>query len=292
VKKRRHIANIRAIQQKRGNSIEVWHNFFVLFSMHWNWEEFYKKASDWLIINVPKIIVALIILIIGFWLIRILTKWLRKILERRQFNASLRYFLLNLVAISLQVFLIVIAMQTAGFKLTFFTAIVAGLSVAAGLALSGTLQNFVSGILILILHPYRVGDTVVMQGQQGVVDSILLFYTVVKTFDNKTIIVPNGQLSNNVIINLSREGKRRIDIEMKFPYKTDEEAVKKAVRDILPSVKGVLPKPSVRIGIINFEPDKYTLTIQAWTPAHGYEDIRMDLHERIMEVLKQRQLLI
>lgn len=245
-----------------------------------------------MIVNLPKIIVAIIILIIGFWLIRIFSKWLRKILERKQFNASLRYFLLNLIAISLQVFLIVIAMQTAGFKLTFFTAIVAGLSVAAGLALSGTLQNFVSGILILILHPYRAGDIVVMQGQQGVVDSILLFYTVVKTFDNKTIIVPNGQLSNNVITNLSREGKRRIDIELKFPYKTDEDAIKSSVRDILPSVKGILQEPTVRIGVINLEADKYTLSIQAWTPAHGFEDTKMIFLEKIMEALKQKQLLV
>jgi small conductance mechanosensitive channel len=212
-------------------------------------------------------------------------------LERRNVNASLRYFLLNLVVISLQIFLIVIALQAAGVQLTFFTAIVAGLSVAAGLALSGTLQNFVSGILILVLRPYNVGDTVIMQGQQGTVTSIQLFYTIVTTFDNKTIIVPNGQLSNNVVINLSREGKRRIDIELKFPYKTDEEAIKKAVHDILPSVEGILRDPEVRIGVINLEADKYTLAIQVWTQAHGYEDTRMALQERVMEVLKQQQLL-
>ena len=260
--------------------------------MNWNWDEFYKKASDWLIVNVPKIIIALLILFVGFWVIRVFSKWLRKILERRNFNASLRYFLLNLVAITLQIFVIVIALQTAGVQLTFFTAIVAGLSVAAGLALSGTLQNFVSGILILVLRPYRVGDTVIMQGQQGTVNSIQLFYTVVTTFDNKTIIVPNGQLSNNVVINLSREGKRRIDIELKFPYKIDEEAIKKAVRDLLPSVDGILQDPEPRIGVIALEADKYTLAIQVWTPAHGYEDTRMTLQEKIMEVLKQQQLLV
>lgn len=110
------------------------------------------------------------------------------------------------------------ALQIAGIQLTFFTAIVAGLSVAAGLALSGTLQNFVSGILILVLRPYSVGDNVVMQGQEGTVTSIQLFHTIILTFDNKTIIVPDGQLSNNVTINLSRQGKRRFDINLKFNY--------------------------------------------------------------------------
>lgn len=259
--------------------------------MNWNWEEFYKKASDWLILYIPKIIVAIIILFVGFWLIRILSKWLRKILEKRNFNASLRYFLLNLVVISLQIFLIVIALQAAGLRLTFFTAIIAGLSVAAGLALSGTLQNFVSGILILVLRPYRVGDTVIMQNQQGTVDSIQLFYTLVKTFDNKTIIVPNGQLSNNVVINLSREGRRRIDIDLKFPYKTDEEAVRKIAMEVISRVKGVTETPAPRIGISNLEPDKYTISIQAWTNAHGFEDTKMEFQERLMEALKQQQLL-
>ncbi|PZR27303.1 MAG: Ion channel protein [Citrobacter freundii] len=259
--------------------------------MNWNWEEFYKKASDWLIVNVPKIIIAIVILFIGFWLIRIFSRWLKKVLEKKQFNPSLRYFLLNLVAITLQIFVIVISLQAAGVKLTFFTAIVAGLSVAAGLALSGTLQNFVSGILILLLRPYRVGDTVVMQGQQGTVDSIQLFYTLVRTFDNKTIIVPNGQLSNNVVINLSREGKRRLDIDLKFPYKTDEEAIRKTVRDIVSQVQGLLPDPPLRVGVTNLEPDKYTISIQVWTKAHGFEDTKMEFQERLMESLKQQQLL-
>lgn len=259
--------------------------------MNWNWELFYKRASEWLITYVPKIILAIVILIVGFWAIRLFTKWLRKILEKRNFNASLRYFLLNLVAIVLQIFLIIIALGTAGIKLTFFTAIIAGLSVAAGLALSGTLQNFVSGILILVLRPYRVGDTVVMQGQQGTVNSIQLFYTLITTFDNKTIIVPNGQLSNNVVINLSREGRRRIDIELKFPYKTDEEMIRKTAAEVIPRVKGLQEQPPMRIGIINLEPDKYTVAIQVWTNAHGYEDTRMELLERLMEALKQQQLL-
>jgi small conductance mechanosensitive channel len=259
--------------------------------MNWNWEEFYKKASDWLILYVPKIIVAIIILFVGFWLIRILSKWLRKVLERRNFNASLRYFLLNLIVIALQIFVIVISLQAAGLQLTFFTAIVAGLSVAAGLALSGTLQNFVSGILILVLRPYRVGDNVIMQSQTGTVDSIQLFYTLVKTFDNKTIIVPNGQLSNNVVINLSREGMRRIDIELKFPYKMDEEAVRKTAAEVITRIDSLKKEPGPRIGVINLEPDKYTISIQAWTNAHGFEDTKMEFNERLMEALKQQQLL-
>lgn len=104
--------------------------------------------------------------LVGLWLIRLVNKSLKKGFEKRKFNPSLRYFLLNLVAISLQILLLFLALQVAGIQLTFFAAIVAGLSVAVGLALSGTLQNFVSGIPILVLRPYSVGENVVIQGQE------------------------------------------------------------------------------------------------------------------------------
>ena len=166
-------------------------------------------------LNGPKIGVAIIVLFIGFWLIRILNRWLKKQMASHNFNPTLRYFLQNLVVVILQILLIFLAMQIAGIQLTFFTAIIAGLSVAAGLALSGTLQNFVSGILILLMKPYKAGDIIGAQSQEGIVTSIQLFFTTVLTYDNTTITVPNGQLANNIVINYSKEGKRRIDIELK-----------------------------------------------------------------------------
>jgi small conductance mechanosensitive channel len=121
--------------------------------MKWDWEKFYDKAYDWIIIYGPGIVLAMIVFLVGLWMIHLFSKWLKKALDRRHFNPSIRYFLQNLVAISLQVLLIFLALQIAGIQLTFFTANVAGLSVAVGLALSGTLQNFVSGILSLYCVP-------------------------------------------------------------------------------------------------------------------------------------------
>lgn len=253
--------------------------------MKWDWEKFYDRAYGWLLSYGPRILAAIFILVIGMWLIRVLNRWIKKGLERRHFNPSLRYFLQNLVAITLQILLIFIAMQVAGIQLTFFTAIVAGLSVAAGLALSGTLQNFVSGILILILKPYRVGDNISTQGQEGTVNSIQLFYTTVLTYDNKTITIPNGQLSNNVVINLSKEGKRRIDIEMKFSYGIDFDQLKNI---LLASLQGehLHTDPIPRIGIAALESDKYMVELNVWTSAHGFTDTRFALQERIMKDLK------
>lgn len=253
--------------------------------MEWDWKKFYDKVHDWLITQGPKVIIAIIVLLLGLWLIRHFNKWLKKGLERKKFNPSLRYFFLNLVAISLQVLLTLVVLQIAGFQLTFLTAIIAGLSVAAGLALSGTLQNFVSGILILFLRPYNVGDFVVMQGQEGKVISIQLFHTLILTADNKTIIVPNGQLSNNVVINLSREGRRRLDISLKFGYAVSRDEVKRIVNDAIAETGPVLKEPVSGIVVSGLEADKYSLDIQVWVNVDQYEKAKFILQEKIMDRL-------
>lgn len=253
--------------------------------MKWDWEVFYDKAYNWLLTYGPRILVAIAVLIIGIWLIRLFNRFLKKRMTR--FNPSLRYFLQNLIAVTLQILLILLVMQVIGIQLTFFTAIVAGLSVAAGLALSGTLQNFVSGILILVLRPYRVGENISTQGQEGAVTSIQLFFTTVLTFDNKTIIIPNGQLSNNVVVNLSREGKRRLDIELRFTYGTDLALVKKIIHDTIHSSKDILPEPLARVGVSKLENDRMVISVNVWVNAHGFYDLSMALNEKLVNNLKE-----
>jgi small conductance mechanosensitive channel len=254
--------------------------------MKWDWKKFYDQVYNWLLTYGPKIIAAIIVLLVGIWLIRQLNRWIKKGLLVKRINPSVRYFLQNLIAITMQVLLVMLVLQIAGVQLTFMSAVIAGMTVAIGLALSGTLQNFVSGILILMLRPYRVGDNINTQGQEGTVTSIQLFYTTVLTFDNKTIIIPNGQLSNNVVINLSREGKRRLDIELKFNYGVDVERVKKILQDSIHSSKDILPEPVARIGMSVIDYDRYTITVNVWINAHGFYDTRYTLQEKLVADLK------
>ncbi len=228
---------------------------------------------------------AVIILVLGLWLTRVFSKWLRTILEKKKIDPSLRYFLQNLLVIILQILVVFLSLQVAGIQLSFFTAILAGLTVAGGLALSGTLQNFVSGLLILLLRPYKVNDIVIIQGQQGTVTSIQLFYTLVLTPDNQTIIVPNGQLSNNVVTNLSKEGKRRIEVALKFQYKTDINKIREAINIALKGMEGLFNDPALRVGITALEPDRFSVSVQVWTAAHGFEDAKMRLQEKILVIL-------
>ncbi|MEI9807049.1 MAG: mechanosensitive ion channel domain-containing protein [Bacteroidota bacterium] len=193
--------------------------------------------------------------------------------------------------ITAQILLIVLSLQVVGIKMTFFTAIIAGLTVAAGLALSGTLQNFTSGILILLLKPYRVGDNIVTQGQTGTVTSIQLFSTIVVTFDNTTVIVPNSKLSNEIIINLTKSGKRRLDIELKFPHSADIEKLKMIIHDAVNSFDNTLKDNPARVGVSAIEKDGFTVHINTWLPSHQFEDNRLGINERLLKELRKAALL-
>lgn len=251
-----------------------------------NWAKFYDQAYTWIIRTGPKIILGIVLVFVGLWLIRFVKKWLNHHLLRKDVTSSVRPFLVNLITITLQILLVLGFMQVVGIQMTVFAAAIGAFGVAAGLALSGTLQNFTSGVLILLLKPFRVGDNILAQGQEGTVTSIQIFFTVVTTFDNRTVIMPNSKLSNEIIINLSREGKRRIDIELKFPFGMDFNQVKNTIDSSINSVVGLLKDPAHRIGVLSIEPDGYKVLVNVWAPAHGFEDTKLGVQQKIMEDLK------
>jgi small conductance mechanosensitive channel len=246
----------------------------------------YNKLVNWLIAFGPRILLAIFILIAGIWLIRLVKRWLRNFLSHKKLDASVKPFLQGAVSTLLQILLVIALLQVLGIQMTMFAALIGAFGVAAGLALSGTLQNFTSGILILMLKPFRVGDNIVAQGQEGTVTSIQLFYTVVLTFDNKTVIFPNSKVSNEVIVNLSREGHRRIDIELKFPYKVPFERVKSVVKETIEQSDSFLNDPPCRIGVETLESDGYKVKINIWVKAHGFNDTRLAFQEKLMTQLK------
>jgi small conductance mechanosensitive channel len=247
--------------------------------------KFTNRAYDWILTYGPKIILALVIFFLGQWLIRLLSRWFRKISGER-FDVTLRPFLQNLFATILQTLLVLALMQVLGIQMTLFAALIGAMGVAAGLALSGTFQNFASGVLIILLKPFRVGDIISTQGQEGAVKAIRLFYTVILTFNNTTVIVPNSKLSNEIIFNLSREGIRRIDIEIKFNYGVDFEKIKNIALTSIQSFDHGLKDPPPRIGVQKFEADGYTIIINAWTKAHGFQDTRLAFQEKLLMDIK------
>ncbi|XZF16107.1 mechanosensitive ion channel family protein [Chitinophagaceae bacterium MMS25-I14] len=245
----------------------------------------YDHALNWLMAYGPRIIAAIIILGVGEWLIRLLKKKIKRQMQRRNYHSALQPFFQNLVLTSLQVLLLFVVMQIIGVQLTIFTAIVAAFGAAAGFALSGTLQNFASGVLILLLKPFDIGDNIIAQGQEGTVTAIRLFYSIIKTYDNRTVVVPNSKLSNEIIINITTEGRRRLDIELEFDMKTDIDKVKKMIQESVDESKDILDDPKLRIGVASLSKDKYTLSINVWLNAHGFEDARLLFQERLLHKL-------
>lgn len=248
--------------------------------------KFYNQASQWLIINGSKFLIALVILLVGLRLIKLFTVRIRTRMSKRQVHSSLQPFFLSLTITALYVLLIILVLNTMGYPLTVFSTILGGFTVAVGLALSGTFQNFAGGVLILLLKPFELDDNIIAQGQEGKVTSIQIFYTVLITADNKTIIIPNGKLFNEVIVNITREGKRRLDFEIRLGYYVDIDHVKQIMLDTVNSTDSVLKGPEVRVGLIGLEVDSMRFAVNVWVEPANFLNTKITLQENIIKNLK------
>ncbi len=211
-------------------------------------EKLYDEAYNWVLFEGPRVIIGLLVLVIGLRLIKSLKKRIMAQMGKKQVHSSLRPFFLSVSIIGLNVLLILLVMRIVAIDISLFTTVVGAFTVAAGLALSGTFQNFAGGILILLLKPFELDDSIVAQGQDGKVIYIQIFYTVLLTADNKTVIIPNGKLFNEVITNVTREGKRRLDFELKLEYAVDVDKVKEVIYKAINQTKNVLEAPATNEG--------------------------------------------
>ncbi len=250
-------------------------------------EVWLHRMYSWMITHGPAVLLALVVLFLGLWLIRLFAAYLSRVMGKKQIDRSLKPFLQSMVVVLLRVLLLLAVMQIAGITMTLFAALITSFGVAAGLALSGTLQNFASGVLILFLKPFQAGDNIIAQGQEGTVTEIRIFYTIVTTFDNRIVVIPNSKLSNEVIINVSASGNRRLDIEMKFTNGTDYEQVKQIIGQAIEDSGNILHEPPKRIGISSLEADGYKVMLNLWINAHGFTDTKFQFQEKLLQRLKQ-----
>jgi small conductance mechanosensitive channel len=250
--------------------------------------DFYLKGYNWLLYYGPRILIAFILLFFGFWLIAKIRSSLARTFQKREIDPTLQPFLVSFSGVLLQVLLLLTIIQVLGIPMTMFAALVGAFGVAAGLALSGTLQNFTSGILILLLKPFRVGDNIIAQGQEGIVSSIQIFYTLVTTFDNRTVVLPNSKLSNEVIVNLSREGIRRLDVELKFNFGIPFEQVNGILANTINGHKDLLKEPVFKIGVSSVDPDGYKVIVNTWVKPNEFQDVKLQLQQMIITDLIAR----
>ncbi|MCH5328768.1 MAG: mechanosensitive ion channel [Coprobacter sp.] len=250
-------------------------------------QQFLEQIISSMIHGALKILVAAVVFWIGRWIVRKIKRIVTNVLERRQVETSLKTFLLSLVNISLMLILLVMVIGILGINTSSFVALFASAGVAVGMALSGTLQNFAGGVMILLFKPYKVGDYIEAQGQSGTVKEIQIFNTVLNTPDNKTIFVPNGGLSTGIINNFSKEGIRRVDWIFSIAYGTDFDRAKHVLQHVLDENPLILKTPAYSILLSAMEDSAVHVTVRAWAPADIYWDVYFDMNERVYKAFEK-----
>ncbi|MBP3355787.1 MAG: mechanosensitive ion channel family protein [Rikenellaceae bacterium] len=253
-------------------------------------EEIFRTIATWTVQLVGKIILALIIYYVGRWLIKRLLHLLGAIFERREVDVSLASFLRNLVEIVLMIVLISIVVGVLGISTTSFMAIFASAGLAVGMALSGTLQNFAGGVMILLLKPYRIGDYIEAQGQAGTVKEIRLFNTIINTPDNKMIIIPNNSISTSIINNYSKENRRRIDLNISISYGDDFDVARAAFLEILDNDPRVLFEQGRQplVALTNLGDSAVVVLVRFWVKSSDYWDAYFAVNEAIYKQLPEK----
>ena len=229
----------------------------------------------------PKLIGAIVALVIGLWLIGWALKLAKRGMTKANVDDSLKPFLISLIGGLLKVMLAISIMSMLGIAMTSFIAILAAAGLAVGMALSGTLQNFAGGVMILLFKPFKVGDFIEAQGYAGVVKEIQIFVTILTTGDNKTIIIPNGGLSNGAVINYSAQSTRRVDWVFGIGYGDDINKAKTILKGILESDARVLKDPAVFIGLGAMADSSINLTVRVWVNAPDYWGVFFDTNEKV-----------
>lgn len=278
-------------------------------------DEFLNKLVNSAVTFAINLAIAIVVFYVGKWIITKIYNFLSGIFVRRNLDRSLATFILSMVRIVLYFVLIVTVIGILGIETSSFLALFASAGVAIGMALSGTLQNFAGGVLILILKPYRIGDFIEAQGYSGTVQEIQIFHTIITTGDNKAIIIPNGGLSTGSINNYSREDYRRVEWTVSISYGDSVDAARTKILEILGSDSRIVKKyladdreargmkdphaagtnslkavpadcsPTVTVGAL--AASSVDLTVRAWTPSSTYWSVYYSINERIYNELPQ-----
>jgi len=240
-----------------------------------------KKIIELSLVYVPKIIIALIIWFVGKWVIKLLVHTSNQILDRRNIDPTLRPFVKAIINTLLKVMLVISVLGTVGIQMTSFVAIIGAAGLAIGMALSGTLQNFAGSVIILIFRPYKVGDFIEAEGYKGIVNEIHIFHTILKTLDNKTVIIPNGKLSNSAMTNFTTEPLRRVDWIFGIAYGDDYDKAKEVITRYASEDDRIKNEPPVFIALSELGDSSVNITVRAWVDAPEYWNVYFLLNEKV-----------
>lgn len=253
-----------------------------------DWSKFdLSLLFDYIITFGKNLIAAIIVYIIGRFIIKYLKKAVHAITVKRHLEASLSTFINSLVSISLNILLGIIVIGVLGIDTSSFIAVFASAGIAVGMALSGTLQNFAGGVLILVLRPYKVGDYIEAQGFAGTVKEIQIFSTILGTVDNQIIIIPNGPLATGCLKNSTAAPRRRIDIDVEVAYGTEPEKVRAVLNDIINADERIIKEaPYVpAIPMTTMSTSSIIFQMRMWAKSEDYWNVRFETTEKVYKLL-------
>ena len=226
-----------------------------------------------------KVILAIVVLIIGLWIIKRIVKLTDRMMIKRDISVSLRGFLKSLVSIILKIMLLISIAQMVGIATTSFIAVLGAAGLAVGLALQGTLANFAGGVMILLFKPFKVGDVIVSQGHIGKVKEIHIFVTILLNAENKTIILPNAAVSNNDIVNFTTEGILRVDMVFGISYEANIKTAKDILLNIISKHPKVLKDPAPFVGVNELADSSVNLAVRPYAKTEDYWDVYFEVIE-------------
>lgn len=255
-------------------------------------EVYADKAWEAAMTYGPGVIKAILVLIIGLWIIGRVVSIARKVMEKRGVDPSLRPFLGSLVSVGLKAMLLISVAEMVGLETTSFVALIGAAGLAIGLALQGTLANFAGGVLILIFKPYKVGNLIEAQGHIGVVKEIQIFVTILTSPENKTVIIPNGAISNGNITNYTTQGLIRVDLSMGIAYDANIKDARKAIMEVMTNHPKVLKEPAPFVGVSELGDSSVNLAVRPYAKPEDYWTVYFDVYEQGKEALDAAKITI
>lgn len=239
-----------------------------------------------------NLLVAISIIFIGFWLAKVLSRGIERVMRKSNSDQSLISFIRSLTNGIIRVLVIVTAITQLGVEMTSFVAILGAAGLAIGMAFSGTLSNFAGGVMILLFKPFKSGDLVQIQDEIGIVDEVLIFNTYLKTTDNKVIILPNGPVANGVIINYTKSDERRVDWSFGISYGDDLKLAKELLQKFIDEDKRILKDPESLVALGSLADSAINITVRAWVKTDDYWDVFFAMNERVYNEFIQAGLTI
>jgi len=241
------------------------------------------KLQEWAAFYSLKIVAAVAIFIVGRWIAKLLRNLVERMMTKGKVDEALVKFVGNITYVALIVIVVIAALNQLGIQTTSFIAIIGAAGLAIGLALQGSLANFAAGVLMIIFRPFKVGDYVEGAGAAGTVEEISIFTTVLKSPDNKIIIVPNAKITGDNIVNYSAKDSRRLDLVIGVSYSDDLQKVKEVLYDILKNEDRILKDPAPTIGVLELADSSVNFAVRPWVRTGDYWTLFFDLKEKIKE---------